>query len=401
MNVFNVFFVDLMKEIKFLAVPILFLFFLAVLVPTNSFGSTGILCVMVWLLWREPEHRSRWWKLAWPWLLAVLVYFVIMSTYSFSAITALRDGVRVLEGIGLSVVALYLLQLSEHHLRRAVEYVVTILMAATIMIVFFNLYHVGFLELINNHGFDWYVNRNRIAVGFSVTAVFVLSLMIEERLRWKSVMWSGLLVFVCLAAALNGSRGAIVGMLASMICIVIAAVARHGWRKVIRIELLLLPFLSIFTALSCFYYQNISLVKFYIHDDGIDTGRFVIWQTILERLETSPWIGYGTHAIKQDTFLMHYGLASFTSPHSIYVGLLYASGLVGVFFWIVWFWTLTLKFRRHVQAHSNIAFYLGIGVLVNTLVHGLIDFDFYMLATMTFIVFGIVMMMPRLNVSKG
>jgi hypothetical protein len=35
------------------------------------------------------------------------------------------------------------------------------------------------------------------------------------------------------------------------------------------------------------------------------------------------------------------------------------------------------------------------------LVHGVTDFDFYMLATMTFIIFGIVMMMPRLNINKG
>lgn len=401
MRYLNSFVLKFKGEIGTLAIPCLFLFFLAVLVPTNGLGSTGIICVLIWLLWREPEFRSNWWKVIWPWLLVVLVYFIVMSTYSLSAVTALRDGGEVLKGVALSAVALHLLQLPDHYLRSAVEYVVIVLLVATIAIVIFSLYHVGFVQLISNSGFDWFVNRNRLAVGFSITAIFLFSLMIEERLRWKSVLWSGAFVFVCFAAFLNGSRGAIIGMLCAIACVALTASLRLGWRQMIRVELLFLPFLSIFALIFFIYYQNISLIKFYIHDSGIDTGRFIIWHTIVEKLAKSPWIGYGPHAIKNDVFLMSYGLEHFSHPHSIYVGLAYASGLVGVIFWLVWFGTFISKIRESFKAQNNIAFYLGLGVLVNTLVHGFTDFDFYMLATMTFLVFGVVMMTPRININKG
>lgn len=401
MNASNLSFVDLMKALVFLAIPILFLFFLVVLVPTNSLGSTGLVLILFWLLWREPDLRNRWWAVIWPWFLAVAIYFSAMSLYSFSAITALRDGARVLEGISFSLVALYLLQLSESQLRRALESVAVVLFAIVIVIVIFNLYHVGFTALFNNHGFEWNVNRNRLAVGFSMTAVFVAALMVEEQMRWKSVLWSGTLVFVCLAAVLNGSRGALVGMACALMSIIIAAVVRLGWRQVFRIDVWFLPLLSIFSTVLLFYYHKLSLDGFYDHGDGVDTGRFFIWQTVLTKLESSPWLGFGPHAIKQDVFLMPYGLTHFTHPHSIYVGLLYASGLFGVIFWIFWFWTFTSKLRNNFTANNNLAFYLGLGVLMTTLVHGVTDFDFYMLATMTFIIFGIVMMMPRLNINKG
>ena len=84
MNVFNLSFVDFKKEIELLAVPFLFLFFLAVLVPINGLGSTGLILIMMWLLWRDQELRNRWWTATWPWFLAVFIYFSILFNIFFA-----------------------------------------------------------------------------------------------------------------------------------------------------------------------------------------------------------------------------------------------------------------------------------------------------------------------------
>ena len=308
----------------------------------------------------------------------------------------------MIKGIALSAVALYLLQLSEHHLRRAVEYVVIVLMVATISIVIFNLYKVGYLELINNHGFEFFVNRNSLAVGFSITAIFLFSLMVGEQSRWKTLLWSGCCMCVSLAAFLNGSRGAIVGMFAALTCMTLTALVRVGWRRIFRLDLWIFPFLIISVIVGWILYKNIILATFFIHGDkGVDTGRFEIWKAVSERVVHAPWFGYGSHAMKFDPMLAAVRAEHAVSyPHNIYIGLVYASEVVGILFWLIWFISFSFKIKNNFERKNDLSYYLGIGLLTNILVHGLVDFDFYKFATITFLVFGVVMIIPRTTINK-
>jgi O-antigen ligase len=389
------------KEVSSFIVPFLSLFFLAVFVATNGVGSSGILVIFAYIAWFEPELRKRWWKIVWPWLLAILIYFVLMSFHAFSKVTALRDGVEVIKGVALSLVALYLLQFSEHQLRRIMVSVVGVLTVITICIVGFNLYQHSVVDFIHNQEFDWYMNRNSLGVGFSVTTVFIAALMVVEESRSKSILLSAAWMIVVIAAVLNGSRGAMMGMGAATICIILAALSRVGWKQVFRIELWLLPISIVFTMFSWAFYKHIDLHQFFVHNvNGVNTGlrRFDIWKVAIEKISYEPWIGYGTHAMKLDpmlsVFRSQYGV---DYPHSIYVGLVYASGIVGVLFWLIWFVSFSNRIKRNFKANNDLSYYIGIGLLVNILVHGLVDFDLYMYSVFTYITVGLVILLPRVS----
>jgi O-antigen ligase len=387
------------KEVSSFIVPFLSLFFLAVFVATNGVGSTGILIIFAYIAWFEPELRNRWWKIVWPWLLAILIYFVLMSLNAFSKVPALRDGVEVIKGVALSLVALYLCLLPNNHFRRVTESVVIVLSAITLAIVVYNLHLHSIISFIHNQEFDWYVNRNRLAVGFSVTSVFIAALMVGEKSSWKSVLLSTFWIFLAVTALLNGSRGALMGMIAATVCIIFAGVPRLGWKQVFRLELWALPIMIVIAIVSWIFYQRIPLTQFFLHDGkGIDTGRFEIWKDVSDRAIQSPWIGFGPHAMKFDPMLAAIRNSfSVDHPHSIYLGLFYASGVVGVLFWFIWFISFSCKIKQELTTKNELSYYIGIGLLVNILVHGLVDFDLYMYSVFTYITIGLVMLLSSIS----
>jgi hypothetical protein len=78
----------------------------------------------------------------------------------------------------------------------------------------------------------------------------------------------------------------------------------------------------------------------------------------------------------------------------------YASGIVGVLFWLIWFTIFSYKIKQKFAIKNDLAFYFGIGLLVNILVHGLVDFDLYMYSVFTYITIGLVMMLSSIH-DKG
>jgi O-antigen ligase len=392
------------KDVTNFIVPFVALFFLAILFATNGVGSTGILVIFAYIAWSEPELRNRWWKAVWPWLLVIVIYFIMMSFIAFSKMTALRDGVEVIKGVGLSLVALYLRQFSECQLRRVTISVVSVLTVITLGIVGFNLHQHSIISFIHNQQFDWYVNRNRLAVGFSVTSVFVAALMVGEKSRCKSVLWSIFWITLLIAGLLNGSRGAVMGMIVATISIIVAALPRLGLKQVFRLELWAVPITIMIGIVSWIIYKEISLKMFFWHDDkGIDTGRFYIWKAVEERVAQAPWFGYGPHAMKFDPALSIVAVRNtfgINHPHSIYLGLVYASGIVGVLCWMIWFFTFSRSIKMNFMTKNELSYYIGIGLLVNMLVHGFVDFDLYIYSVFAYIIVGLVMLLPS-NLHRG
>ena len=378
-------------------IPFLVLFFLAILVATNGIGSNGLILIFAFIAWFESDLRVSWWRVVWPWLLVIAIYSILMSFNAFSQVTALRDGGEVLKGVALSLVALYLRQISDQQLRRVTEFVVIVLATITMGIIAYNLYQHSIVSFLNNQMFDWYVNRNRLAVGFSVTSVFIAALMVGEKSSWKSILLSTLWMLLAVAALLNGSRGAIVAMICATICIVLAAIPQMGWKQVFRLELWILPISVVVTIVGWIFYRGTSLQKFLLHDGkGFDTGRFDIWKTVGGRVMQSPWFGYGSHAMKYDPMLEAIrNEYQVTHPHSIYIGLVYASGVVGILFWLCFFVSFVYRMNGKFRINNELSYYLGIGLLVNILVHGLVDFDFYMFTVFVYIIVGLIMILPK------
>lgn len=389
---------NIRAKLTTLALPILCLFSLSALVSTNGIGSNCLILALVWVLLSDSELRNRWWRLLWPWLLVVLVYFLAMSTYAFSRVTALRDGGEVLKGISLSVVALYLIRLPDYSLRKTIEYVVIFLTITATAITMYNL-HLHDAMSFTGNGFDWYVNRNRLGVGFSIASVFITALMVNEPSRLKSYLLSVAWILLAGIAILNGSRGALIGMVFATIFIILAALCHLGWMRVFRLDLWLIPIWATISIGCWIGSKQISFHKYLIHQDqqGVDTGRFGIWQAVSERIVQRPWFGYGPHAMKYDHMIEPSRVLYQDHPHSIYVGLVYASGIFGIIFWLIWFSSFSYRIRQNFLAKNEVSYYLGIGLLINILVHGLVDFDFYMFSVFTYIIVGLVMILPKFS----
>lgn len=370
-------------------VAFFFLFFLAIFVPTNGIGSTGIMFVLAWVLFNESDLRRAWWKSIRALMAVVLVYFLIMTTYAFSVKASLHDGGEVLKSIALSLVVFYILKLSEVTLRKAMQSVLICLVISTSLILVYNLQYHGVDGVLQRHELDWYVNRNRLAVGFSLMFIFALTLVINETVRLKSFLLSCVMVLAAVAALLNDSRGAIVAMFVSSVSIVLFALFKQGAKEVLRFDWLCLPTFIAAIILGYVFINHLNLIGFVHHEGDITTYRSLIWQTIWERLQNSIWVGYGPHAIMHDHFLIDGEMQTFRHPHSIYMSLLYSSGIVGIVFWFTWFSIYLSRSRKIVYSNNDIGFYIGLGILVNALVHGLVDFDFYALDTMTFLIVGI------------
>ncbi len=373
---------------KEVIVSFFFLFFLAIFVPTNGIGSTGIMLVWAWVLFKEPHLRHEWWTSVRSLMAIVLVYFLIMTTYAFSVKASLHDGGEVLKSIALSLIVFYISKLSEETLRKAMQWVVAILVISVLLILIYNFECHGFEGLLQKHELDWYVNRNRLAVGFSLMFIFALTLVIDEVSQPKSFMYSLAMVLAALAALLNDSRGAIVAMFAASIFMVLVAITTNGWKKVLRFDWMAVPFFIAVIIVAYVYFNHHGLTGFVLHGDGIDSNRLIIWQTVWDRSMHSVWIGYGPHAIMHDHFLLDGWVQTFKHPHSIYLSLLYSSGIVGVVFWFAWFSIYLHRARQIFASNNQIGFYIGLGILVNVLIHGLVDFDFYALGTMTFLIVG-------------
>lgn len=370
-------------------VAFFFLFFVAIFVPTNGIGSTGIMFVLAWVLFNESDLRRAWWKSIRALMAVVLVYFLIMTTYAFSVKASLHDGGEVLKSIALSLVVFYILKLSEVTLRKAMQWVLICLAISTSLILAYNLQYHGVDGVLQRHELDWYVNRNRLAVGFSLMFIFALTLVINETVKLKSFLLSCVMVLAAVAALLNDSRGAIVAMFVSSVFIVLVALFKQGAKKVLRFDWLCLPTFIAAIILGYVFINHLNLIGFVHHGGDITTYRSLIWQTIWGRLQSSIWVGYGPHAIMHDHFLINGEMLTFRHPHSIYMGLLYSSGIVGIVFWFTWFTIYLSRARKIVYLNNDIGFYIGLGILVNALVHGLVDFDFYALDTMTFLIVGI------------
>ena len=100
-----------------------------------------------------------------------------------------------------------------------------------------------------------------------------------------------------------------------------------SWRKVI-----IIGFIGLVVAFTLNYLGI--LHKVVTHNGGsLGNGREFLWPPIWERVLQNPWFGHGLHAVNNDPVLLAQKIEAVSHVHSIYLDLVYASGIVGVLFW--------------------------------------------------------------------
>ena len=369
------------------AATTLMLLSLCLLVPTNDLGSNGIRFCFLWLLVRQPGLRADWWQATRGLMLAGFAYLLILGAMAFSPMHGLKDGWYTMQGLLFSLLACYLLRLPVEKLRSSALLAVIVMTLYAIGVLLFNFHRYGVHEALTRQWLDSLVHRNRLAVGLATAYLLAAAFSLTTPGGRQRALFVACAVLLFVISYINNSRGALMGM-------VFASVALGflwNWR--------LTTVLAVATGLLlCLAWQQGWLEGHATHGGTIDNGRDDIWWAVWDRIRLHPWTGYGLHALPFDPVFnkLHPELMK-GHPHSIYIELVYASGIIGVLFWLAWYWRMGVAVRRSFVAQARDTRYLGLAFVVYILVHGSVDFSFYAFAVPVTLIIGFVMLLAPLR----
>lgn len=354
------------------------------LMPTNGAGSSGIMLALVLSFFLYPKISKAWFFQNKYILLFVLVYLCFLVSYSFNYKQALHTSWGVLRGMCCSLLAIILLkEISESILHSAIRAVIVCSVLLLSMVLVYNIYQYGILGMISRQWLDTMVHRNRLGVGIAVGFVFTLAAFLSS--DFKNNKHNGLflmaMAFLCGMAFINHSRGATLAMIAAG-CVMLLY---WHWLK----ALLILILVGVVSWLGSHFANVIT------HANGsIGNGREFLWPPIFERVKQDPIWGYGLHAVNNDPVLQAQNIEKVGHVHSIYLDIIYSSGIVGVCFWLC---ILIICIRKNTPLlgyeNKGLLKYLGLGIFVYILVHGLVDFAFYSMAIMMYLSFSLVLIL--------
>lgn len=351
---------------------------LCLLVPTNGIGSNGMVLSFLWVLLRQPAARRDWWQVLWPLALAAFVYLLVLGAMAFSPRHGLKDSWSVFHGVMLSLLGVYLAQLPIRKLRDTAYVVVGLMTAFAIAVLLYNFHHNGVAVTLQLGGLDWWVNRNRLAVGFGLSFVLATVFAVTAESQTRRAVLLACAAVLLATSYINNCRGALLGMIAAA-----GLMALYwNWRLTVALGVLAAVGLAVL-------WEQGALMHLISHNGTIDSGRGGMWHGVMDRIGQRPWTGYGLHALPYDpVYQAQYGQLQLGHTHSIYLDLLYSSGIIGVLFWVGWFTALSLRLRAAISVSAVDVRHLGVGLLAYTLVHGLVDFGFYELGISIMIVLG-------------
>jgi len=358
---------------------ILVLVSLCLLVPTNGIGSNGLYLAFVWLAVKNTSLRQRWWQAVRYPLLVGLVYLLILGGFmAYRPMHGLKDSWAVLSGLSFSLLGVYLTQLPVARLRGSAVVTVGLMTLLALAVLLHNVQLHGWYDTLTRQDLDTDVHRNRLAVGLAVTFLLatVFMLTIEDwRVRGLLLLCA---LFLCFESYINSCRGAMLGMLVG------------AWLLGLWWNWRLTAILSVLGGLVLLgLAETGKLAAIVTHNGTIDDGRDDLWRYVFERIQLRPLTGYGLHALPFDpVFNAKHADLMLGHPHSIYVELVYASGIVGVLFWLFWYGQFGRRLYAAFSAPARDSQYLGLVLFIYMLVHGAVDFSFYSLAPATMLVMG-------------
>jgi O-antigen ligase len=311
-------------------------------------------------------------------LTAVLLLLALVA-YSFNYKQALHDAWGVTRGLLMSLLAVYLLQVSGQQLYRV--FTITLMMCSLLAtgVVLWNVHQYGLQETIERQWLDTFMHRNRLGQGLAIAFIVGLAALLSQpqsfsrqKLLVFGVLWLGIVSYI------NHSRGALLAMIvAGMVMLFL-----WNWRKALIVESIGLVVVLIIHNLGI-------LSKIATHNGGsVGNGREFLWPPIFERVLQNPWFGHGLHAVNNDPVLIAQKIEAVSHVHSIYLDLVYASGLMGVLFWGIWTLLFAKNIKKILTPNNNMANYFGLGLLTYILVHGVVDLAFYSVGTSAILAFS-------------
>ena len=346
---------------------------------TNGVGSTGMQLAFILVIYLHPELSKQWWRVSRYFLLTAVLLLLALVAHSFHYQQALHDAWGVTRGLLMSLLAVYLLQVPSQQLYRVLTTTLIVCSLLATGIVLWNVSQYGLQETIERQWLDTFMHRNRLGQGLAIAFIVGLAALLSssqsfsrQKLLIFGVLWLGVISYI------NHSRGALLAMtVAGMVMLFL-----WNWRKAFIIE-------SIGLVVALIIHHLGILSKIATHNNGsLGNGREFLWPPIFERVTQNPWFGYGLHAVNNDPVLLAQKIEAVSHVHSIYLDLVYASGLMGVLFWGIWTLLFAKNIKKILTPNNNMANYLGLGLLTYILVHGVVDLAFYSLGTSAILAFS-------------
>ncbi len=346
---------------------------------TNGVGSIGMQLAFILVIYLRPELSEQWWRVSRYFLLAAVLLLLALVAHSFHYQQAMHDAWGVTRGLLMSLLAVYLLQVSSQQLYRVFMMTLVICSLLATGIVLWNVHKYGLQETLQREWLDTFMHRNRLGQGLAMAFIVGLAALLSQsqplyrqKLLLSCVLWLGAVSYI------NHSRGALLAMAAASMVMLFL----WNWRKALIVESIGLVVALIVNHLGI-------LNKIATHNGGsLGNGREFLWPPIFERVAQNPWFGYGLHAVNNDPVLLAQHIEAVSHVHSIYLDIVYASGILGVFFWGVWILLFTNNIKKILTSNNRVACYLGLGLLTYILVHGVVDLAFYSLGTSAILAFS-------------
>lgn len=355
--------------------------------PTNGIGSNMLDVSALTILMMEPQIRQRWWQALRPMIGAALPFLLVMGGMAFSTRHGLKAGWATLNGLLFTLLAYYLSSVSTTSLRIAARVTLLVVAVLAAVLLVYNIHVFGWADIMRFDGLHATVNRNRIAVGLGLGFLLGLcNLRHESTLPWR-VATAVAVILIAVVSYYDNSRGAMLAMALGSAALTL----RWNWKA----TLLGAGLLATLAAVVVCIHGQPDAAQF-SHGGSIDNGRYAIWQVVWQRITQSPWIGYGLDPMNFDPYLnSHFPELMKGHPHSAYLEMIYASGFVGLVFWVVWYVWLGRVARRAPVLNGDFLPALGIAWLCYMAVHASVDFAFYSLLLAGIMSFSLVLATAR------
>lgn len=346
---------------------------------TNGVGSTGMQLAFILVIYLHPELSKQWWRVSRYFVLTAVLLLLALVAYSFNYKQALHDAWGVTRGLLMSLLAVYLLQVSSQQLYRVFTMTLVICSLFATGIVLWNVHKYGLQETLDRQWLDTFIHRNRLGQGLAIAFIVGLAALLSQSLPFyrqklliSGVLWLGVVSYI------NHSRGALLASVAAGMVMLFV----WNWRKA-----LIIGFIGLVATLLINHLGILNNIV--THNGGsLGNGREFLWPPIFERVLQNPWFGYGLHAVNNDPVLLAQKIEAVSHVHSIYLDIVYASGLLGVFFWGIWTLLFAKNIKKILTPNNNMACYLGLGLLTYILVHGVVDLAFYSVGTSAILAFS-------------
>lgn len=379
---------------RFDLLAFMIIFSICWLKASNGIASIVMQLAFIVIVLSNTDFFKSWWLTIRYFILGVLFLLILLVLNSFSYKQALHEAWGVMRGLLMSLLAVYLLQLQKERIYQAALMVFFFSFVLVVCFFILNVYEKGVQGTIQKAGIEIFAHRNSFGSVLSYICILGFSLLLQQRNIIKfNVLFLFLSVLVTIAC-INYSRGALLGL--AVASITMLCLRNLKWALV-----LICIGMGIGVLLLLNQENFLGTILFHNKVSSFLNGREFLWPPIWERVEQSPWFGYGLHAVNNDPVLLEKNIEKVSNVHSIYLDIIYASGIFGVIFWVGWIALLARKMKEELYANNELCHYLGVGFLMFLLTHGLFDLDFYSLGTSAVFSFSGILILAYMKKRKN